>query len=99
MSILERDVAQCLEDGALSMSLPVVRFRIPLGAGFPEKYHVSPLSILGNCFDVVSLDKALNPKILHLTQMKMSTWQDRDSNVYDKFTLLLYALRVEMAHE
>ena len=26
-----------------------VRFRIPLGAGFSEKYHVSPLSILGHC--------------------------------------------------
>ena len=31
-----------------------VRFRIPLGAGFLEKYHVSPLSILGHYFDVVS---------------------------------------------
>ena len=41
-------------------------FRIPLG--------VSPLSILGHCFDVVSLAKALNPQMLHLTQVKMSTW-------------------------
>ena len=29
------------------MSPPAVRFRIPLGAGFSGKYHVSPLSILG----------------------------------------------------
>ena len=35
-------MAQWLEPGALSMALPVVRFRIPLGAGFSEKYHVSP---------------------------------------------------------
>ena len=38
-------MAQWLERGALWMSLPAVRFRIPLGAGFSEKYHVSPLSI------------------------------------------------------
>ena len=43
------DMAQLLERGALSMSLPAVRFRIPLGAGFSEKYHLSPLSILGHC--------------------------------------------------
>ena len=53
---IERDVAQWLERGALPISLPVVRFRIPLaGAGFSEKYHVSPLSIFGHYFDVVSL--------------------------------------------
>ena len=46
---LERDMAQWLELGALPMSLPAVRFRIPLGAEFSEKYHVSPLSILGHC--------------------------------------------------
>ena len=45
---IERDMAQWLECGALSMSLPAVRFRIPLGAGFSEKYHVSLLSILGH---------------------------------------------------
>ena len=49
-------MAQWLERGALPMSLPAVRFRIPLGAGFSEKYHVSPLSILGHSFDVVSQD-------------------------------------------
>ena len=42
-------MAQWLERGALPMSLPAVRFRIPLGAGFSEKYHVSPLAILGHC--------------------------------------------------
>ena len=62
-----------LKRGALSMSLPVVRFRIPLGAGFTEK-HVSRLSILGQCFDVVSFSKALKPTMLHLTWVKMSTW-------------------------
>ena len=35
--ILERDVSQCLERGALSMSLSAVRFRIPLDAGFSLK--------------------------------------------------------------
>ena len=60
--------------GALPMSLPAVRFRIPLGAGISEKYHVSPFSILGHCFDVVSSGKALYPQMLHLTQVKMSTW-------------------------
>ena len=67
-------MAQWLERGALPMSLPAVRLRIPLGAGFSEKYHVSPLSILEHCFDVVFLSKALNPQMLHLTQVKMSTW-------------------------
>ena len=38
------------------MSLPAVR-------------HVSPLSILGHYFDVVSLSKALHPQMLHLTQV------------------------------
>ena len=36
----EKDVAQWLENGVLSMSPPVVR--TPLGAGFSEKYPVSP---------------------------------------------------------
>ena len=58
---LERDMAQWLERRALSMSMPALQFRIPLGSEFSEKYHVSPLSILGHCFDVVSLGKALNP--------------------------------------
>ena len=45
----ERDMAQWLERGALPMSLSAVRFRIPLGAEFSKKYHVSPLSIFGHC--------------------------------------------------
>ena len=47
--LLKRDVVQWLERGAFPMSLPAVRFRIPLGAEFSEKYHVYPLSILGYC--------------------------------------------------
>ena len=50
-----------------------VRFRLVLGAGFSDEYHVSPFSILGRCFDVVSLGKELNPQMLHLTRVKMST--------------------------
>ena len=38
---------------------------IPLGAEFAKRYHVSPLSILEHCLDVVSLGKALNPQMLH----------------------------------
>ena len=49
IDFVQRDMAQWLERGVLPMSLPAVRFRIPLGAGFSEKYHVSPLSILGHC--------------------------------------------------
>ena len=40
---------------------------------FREISHFS-LSILGRCFDVLSLGKTLNPQMLHLTQVKMSTW-------------------------
>ena len=38
-------MARWLKRGALPMSLPAVRFRIPLGAEFSEKYHVSPLNL------------------------------------------------------
>ena len=41
----ERGMAQWLERGALPMSLPAVRFRVPLGAEFSKKYHVSPLNL------------------------------------------------------
>ena len=58
-------MAQWLERGALPISLPAVRFRALLGAGFLEKYHVSPFSMMGHCFDVVSLGKAPNPQMLH----------------------------------
>ena len=34
---------------ALPLSLPAVRFQIPLGAEFSEKYNVPPLSIVGHC--------------------------------------------------
>ena len=44
-SFIERDMVQWLERGALTMWLPVVWFRIRLGARFSEKNHVSPLSI------------------------------------------------------
>ena len=71
--IIERDGAQWLERGALAMSLPAVRFRILFGAGFSEKYHVSPLSILGHCFNTFPLGKALKHQKLHLTQVRMST--------------------------
>ena len=87
------------------MSLPAVRFRILLVAEFSEKYHVTPLSILGHCFNVVFSVKAPNPQLLHLTQGKMSSWKERDCNVYDKFNAprmaaVLYALRgIEKAHE
>ena len=52
---------EMVREGRLSMSLLAARFRTPLGARFLEKYHVTPLSILGHCFDVVSLGKALHP--------------------------------------
>ena len=42
-------MAYWLERGALPMSLPAVMFQIPFGAEFSEKYHVSPLPILGHC--------------------------------------------------
>ena len=58
----------------LPMSLPAVRFLTTLGAGFSEKFYISTLSILGYCFDVVSLGKALYRQMLHLTQVKMSAW-------------------------
>ena len=51
-------MAQWLEHVALPMPRPAVRFRTPLGAGFSGKYHVSLLSIVGHCFDVVSLGNA-----------------------------------------
>ena len=48
---------------SFAMSLSAVRFRIPLA---------SPFSILGHCFNVVSLCKAHDPQMLHL-KIKMST--------------------------
>ena len=60
-------MVQWLKWGALLMSLPAVLCR----AGFSEKSHVSPLSIIGHCFDVLSLGMTLNPQML---QVKMSAW-------------------------
>ena len=76
---LKRDVEKWLGSRSFVNVTACRVFRIPLGAGFAEKYNVSPLRlstclILGHCFDVVSLGKSLNPKMLHLTQAKMSTW-------------------------
>ena len=65
---------QWLERGALPVSLPAVRLRTPLGAGFLAKHHVCPISILRRGFDVVSVAKTLHPQMLHLTQVKMTTW-------------------------
>ena len=49
-----------------------------LSCGFESRLvqdaHVPLLSILGHCFEVVSLGKAHHPQMLHLTQVKMSTW-------------------------
>ena len=42
-----------------------VRFQTPLGAGYSEKYHVSPLSKLELHFDIDSLGKVLYPHMLH----------------------------------
>ena len=39
-----------------------------------QRNIMSPLSILGHCFDVVSLGKALNHQMLNLIEVKMSTW-------------------------
>ena len=70
MSVLVRDMAQWLERGDLPMSLPAVRVRIPLGAGFSEKNYVFP----SQSWDAVSLGKALHPQVLHLTREKKGTW-------------------------
>ena len=62
----ERDVAQWLERGALPMSLPAVRLRTPLVAGFLDKSDVSPLSILGHRFyAAVILGTTLYLHMLH----------------------------------
>ena len=54
-------MAQWLERGALSMSLPVVRFRIQFRAEFSEKYHASPLSILGTLSRCCVLGQGTSP--------------------------------------
>ena len=81
---LERDVTQWLERGALSTSLSAVRFRILL-----QDFQRNIIFLPSQYWDVVlmlcPLGKAHNPKMLHLIQMKMITWWDRDGNVYNKF--------------
>ena len=42
---IKRYMAQWLERGALPISLPNVRFRVPLGAGLSEKYNSLPLNL------------------------------------------------------
>ena len=63
---LERDMAQWLERGALAMSLPVVRFRIPFGAEF------SPLN-RGTLLRCCVLGQGTSSRMLRLIQVKMST--------------------------
>ena len=55
----QRKVARCLERCAVTVSLSAVRLKTPLSVGFSDKYVVSPLSVLGHCFDVVSLENTL----------------------------------------
>ena len=52
-------------------------FRIPVGAEFSEKYHVSPVWILRHCYDVVSLGEALH---LQFTQVKKRSWNGTRMN-------------------
>ena len=61
-------MAQWLEHDGLLIYLRAVWSRTPFG-GFSDKYHVSPLSMLGHCFDVLSMGKALFPAILNLIQL------------------------------
>ena len=68
-SSVTEGLVQMLERGALPMSPSAARFRVSLGAGFSEKYHVSPLSSLGHCGNVVYLGKALYSQVLHFTQV------------------------------
>ena len=71
-----------IRHGALPMLLTAVRFRSPFGAGFSEKYHVSPLSILGHCFDVGQGTQPLNGSLdLGLNEYLVG----QGCNVYDKF--------------
>ena len=44
--LIDSNMAQWSQRGALSMSLPVVWFQIPFGARFSEKTLVSPLTKL-----------------------------------------------------
>ena len=41
----------------------------PAWCGISQKYHVSLLSMLGHCFDDVSLGKGLYPLMVQLSQV------------------------------
>ena len=73
----ERDMAQWLKRGALPMSLPVVRFRIPLDAAFSEKYRVN--------FSPPNLGTLLRCRVLGQGTSTSNASLDRDGNGYDKF--------------
>ena len=63
-------MAQWLERGALTISLPSVRFRIPLSAGSSEKYHDFP----PQSWDIISIlcpwARYFILKMFHLTQVQ-----------------------------
>ena len=67
------------------MSLPAVRFRIPLGAGFSEKYHFSPLNS-GTLFRCCVLGQGTSTSNASLDSGKNEYLVGHDDgNVYDKF--------------
>ena len=70
-------MAQWLERSALPMSLPAVRFRIPLGAEFSCFYHeiscFSPLNLRTLLRSFV-LGQGTSPSNASLDSGEMSTW-------------------------
>ena len=58
---IERDMAQWLERGALTMSLPAAGFGIRLGAGFSEKNHVFHPLNLGTLFQCCVVRQGTSP--------------------------------------
>ena len=65
----QRDVMQWLERGAWSILL-----YLPWGFEYRllQDFQRNITSYWGHCFDAVSLGKALNPQMLHWTQVEMS---------------------------
>ena len=64
----KEEAVQWLERDSLPMSLPAVRFRTRFGVEYLEKCHVPPLSMFGNCFDVVTVrGQGHYPHMLHLS--------------------------------
>ena len=96
-------MAQWLERGALPMSLPAVRFRIPLGAGFSEKCF-SPLN-LGTLLRWCVLGQDTSPSNASLDSgeneyLVGQRWQCVRKVQCAETAAGLYATRgVEMAHE